>query len=278
LLKLPSKFIFASFIVWASASFAYDGKLAPKAAEETIANSEQFKINEKLGANLDLTLKVTDEDGVTRPLKDYFSDHQPVMLSLVYYSCPSLCNFHLNGVFDVLKKVDWPLGEKYKLLALSFDPKETPEVAAAKRRNYLQLLGQPKSEKGVHFLTATPETILAITGQVGFNYKWDEPSQQWAHSSAAIVLSPEGQISRYLHGIQFEAKDVKLALSDATEGRIGSIVDQMIWYCFMYDPKVSKYTIYAFRLVQIAAGLMVFVLLLWFIPFWRRQRLAKTLN
>jgi protein SCO1/2 len=205
-------------------------------------------------------------------LKDYFSDQRPVILSLVYYSCPSLCNFHLNGVFDVLKKVDWPLGDKYKLVTLSFDPSETAEVAAAKRRNYLQLLGQPKAEKGIHFLTASKETILAVTGQVGFNYQWDEASQQWAHASAAIVLSPDGQISRYLHGIQFEAKDVKLALSDATEGRIGSFVDQMIWYCFMYDPKASKYTIYSFRLVQVASGLMLVLLLAWFVPFWRKQR------
>lgn len=255
-------------------SLGYEPKLPNLASSQAMNNTAEFKIQEKLGTNIDMNLAVTDEEGNSRTLKDYFKSGHPVILSLVYYSCPSLCNFHLNGLFDTFKAVDWKAGDKFTFIALSFDAKETAEVAAAKRRNYLQLLGEPKSEKGIHFLTASQPTISAVASTVGFNYKWDEANKQWAHSSAAIVISPKGEITRYLHGIQFSEKDFKLALSDATQGKIGTFVDQMIWYCFMYDPKVSKYTIYAFRLVQIAGALVVILLSIWLLPIWLRQKAA----
>lgn len=255
---------------------SYENTLTPSPAGEKIRDAEKMGIQEKLGVELDLTLPLTNEKGEKVVLGDYFKSHKPVILSLVYYTCPGLCNYHLNGVFEGLKAVDWNPGEKYEILAISFDPKEGPQVAGPKKQNYMEMFGRPQTAAGVHFLTGSPDSIAAITKKVGFNYKWDEASKQWAHSSAAIFVSPEGKITRYLHGIMFDPKDLRLALTEATDGKIGSFVDQMIWYCFMYDPKLSKYTIYAFRLVQMGGLLVVMFLMALVIPHWWRSRQPRS--
>ncbi len=230
-------------------------------------------IEEKLGTKVDLGLTVNNEQGQPVLLSTYFSSNKPVIFSLVYYSCPGLCNFHLNGLFEGLKNVDWNPGRDFEVVALSFDHRENAEMAAEKKKNYIEMYGRGSVvESGIHFLTASEDTIQKIASQVGFKYKWNNEANEWAHASAAIVVSPEGKISRYLHGIMFDAKDIRLALTEGGQGKIGTFVDQMIWYCFKYDPKKSKYTLYAFRLVQAGGLLMVLVLAALVIPNWVRSR------
>lgn len=233
---------------------------------------EGIAIQEKLGDRLDLETPVVDEEGHTVKLGTFFHPDRPVIFSLVYYSCPGLCNFHLNGLIEGLKKVDWTPGQQFETVALSFDPNEKSDLAAEKKKTYVATYGRPEAAAGMHFLTASPESIKHLTEQVGFKYRWDEQNKEWAHASAAIVVAPDGKITRYLHGIMFESKDLRLAISEGGQGKVGSILDQMVWYCFKYDPHKSKYVLYAFRLMQVCGALMVLLLAGILIPHWRREK------
>jgi protein SCO1/2 len=247
-------------------------KKAPLVSTDKPKEFDGIGITENLGKKLDLSLKFIDENNQSVTLGKYFDGRHPVSLSLIYYSCPGLCNFHFNGVIDALKGVDWSPGDKFQVLAISFDPRETAEVGAQKRQAYLKAYDRPGTEKGFHFLTATQETIDQLTKQVGFNYKWNDEAKEWAHASAAVIATPDGTISRYLHGIQFDASTYKLALNEATDGKIGNIVDKMIWYCFKYDPHQSKYVLYAYRAVQFGAIAIVLMLAAILLPVWIRGR------
>jgi protein SCO1/2 len=227
-------------------------------------------INEKLGQFLSLDTLVVNEAGEGLPLSSFFSGNKPVVMSLVYYSCPGLCNLHLNGMFDTLKELDWLAGREFEYLVLSFDDREGPDLAAAKRASYMENLGRLGST--VHFLTASAASIQKMTSELGFEFKWVESSQEWAHASAAIFLTPKGKIARYLHGIVFDPGSFKLAINEAARGRVGTLVDRMIWYCFQYDPKTNQYTLYAFRLVQLGAALTVILLALFLVPAWIQAR------
>lgn len=251
---------------------AYDGKPQPLTAAEKPKEFEGIGITERLGEQVDLNTIVQNEKGESLPLKSYFNGHQPVILSLVYYSCPGLCNFHLNGVVDTLKAMDWNVGEKFQMIALSFDSKEKSELAQTKKKSYLEIYGRPGTDSGWHFLTADENAIKTVTENVGFKFRWNETQKEWAHASAAIMLTPDGKISRYLHGIAFDAKDFKLALGEASSGKIGSIAEKLIWYCFKYDPQQSKYTLYAFRLVQLGGGIFILILGALLLPNWLRAR------
>lgn len=255
-----------------SPAIAYDGKPAPKAASEMPAELVGIGIDQKLGQKLNLEMVFKDETGAERKLGDFFDGKKPVVISPVYYSCPGLCNFHLNGFTDGLKEMDWNLGEKFVYLTVSFDAKETPDLAAAKKETYLKVYGRAGAEKNWHFLTATDEVVQQFTQQLGFKFRWDEPSQEWAHAAAAIVVSPDGSISRYLPGIVFAGKDIKLAINEASDGKVGSIVDSLILYCFKYDPTQSKYTLYAFNLVKLGGAVTVLLMVIWLLPVWLRTR------
>ncbi|MBX9766748.1 MAG: SCO family protein, partial [Bdellovibrionales bacterium] len=181
-------------------------------------------------------------------------------------------NFHLNGVVETLKKMDWIPGQEFELLAISIDPKETPELAAAKKASYMKLYDRPDAAKGFHFMVGDQANITALTSQVGFGYKWDEGSRQWAHSSAAIFLAPTGMITRYLHGISFSEKTFRLSLVEASEGKIGAIIDKVVLFCFQYDPAQRGYALYAYNIVRGGAAMAVLALGFYFFVFWRRQR------
>ena len=229
-------------------------------------------ITEKLGTKIDPTLSFTNDRGERVTLGQYLALGKPVVISPVYFSCPNLCNFHLNGVVETLKKMDWVPGREFELVAISIDPKETPELAAAKKENYLKMYGRPEATAGFHFLVGDQQNITAVTGQVGFGYKWDEGSRQWSHSSAAIFLSPTGLITRYLHGIQFSEKTFRLSLVEASEGKIGEIIDKVVLFCFQYDPAQRGYALYAYNIVRGGAGLSVLALGAYFFMFWRQNR------
>lgn len=246
--------------------------VAPKPSDEQAKELKDVDISENLGSNLDLSLKFKDETGKEVSLSSFYDGTHPVVISLVYFSCPGLCNFHLNGAIETLKKVDWSVGNQFQYLAISFDGKETPDLAAQKKVNYMKVYDRAGTENGWHFLTADEATLKAITAQIGFKYKWVEETKEWAHASAAVVTTPSGKISRYLHGIMFDNKTFKLALNEASEGKVGTFVDKMIWYCFHYDPKLSKYTLYASRVMKLGGVAIIFVLMAMVLPIWIRSR------
>lgn len=255
----------------AGSAFAHDGPLA-QSAETKPQMLEGVGIEEQMGKKLDLSLSFKDETGAPVTLSKYFDGKTPVILSPVYFSCPRLCNFHLNGLTEALKGMDWSAGGKFRVIAVSFDPKETAEIAGPKKANYMKLYDRPGTEGGWTFLTGDEANVAALMKEVGFKYRWNEEEKDWAHASAAIIVSPSGMITRYLPGIMFEPKDVRLALTEASEGKIGSFVDQLVLYCFHYDPSQSRYTLAAVQVMKLGGGLMVLILGLWLLPFWIRSR------
>ena len=240
---------------------SYDGKPAPMVASEQPKELEGVGIDQLLGGKIDLDLPFKNEEGQVVTLRSYFDGKHPVILSPVYFTCPGLCNFHLNGLTDALKVMekDWSVGGKFQVVSVSFDSKETPENAKTKKETYMKIYDRPNTEKSWHFLTGDEASVQALTKSLGFKFKWDEAGKEWAHASAAIIISPDGTISRYLPGIMFNPQDIKLAVIEAGDGKIGSVVDSLIMYCFKYDPHQSKYTLYAFNVVKAGGALMVLV-------------------
>ncbi len=251
---------------------AYTGQEPLKASTEVPEEIKNVGIEEKLGQKVDLTTVVTNESGQQVPLSSFFKTHKPVILSPVYFSCPNICNFHLNGLVDVLKNVDWSPGNQFEVIAFSFDSKEKPDVATTKKDSYMKMYNRPGTESGFHFVTADEATIQKLTEQVGFKFKWNDEIKEWSHASAAIVLSDNGTISRYLPGIQFEPRDVKLALNEAANGKVGNLVDSVLLYCFKFDRHQSKYGLQAFRVMQLAGALTAAILAVWLIPVLLRAK------
>lgn len=250
----------------------YTGLEPAKVANEMPAELQGVGIEEKIGQNIDLSLQLTNEAGEKIPLSAFFKSHKPVILSPVYFNCPGLCNFHLNGLVDTLKTLDWSIGNQFEMLAVSFDATEKPDVAAKKKENYLKVYGRAGAENGWHFLTADQDTINKLTQQIGFKFKWNEQVKEWSHASAAIVISPDGKISRYLHGIQFETRDVKLALNEAADGKVGNLVDSVMLYCFKYDRHQSKYGLQVFSIMKIAGAITALAMALWLTVVMVRAR------
>lgn len=274
---LNAALVVAVFALFSSVAQAYDGTPAPMVASDKPKELQGVGIDEQLGGKLDLTLKVKDDNGQEVTLGTFFDGKHPVILSPVYFSCPGLCNFHLNGLTDALKLMDseWSVGNKYKILSVSFDSKETPDLAAKKKATYMKLYDRKGTEDGWHFITADEQTVQAITKSLGFKFKWDEATKEWAHASAAVIVTPDGTISRYLPGIMFSPKDIKLALNEATAGKIGTFVDHLVLYCFKYDPQQSKYTLAAFNVMKLGGGVMVLLMALWLLPIYIRSRRVK---
>ena len=244
----------------------YTGDQKPTNAAEVPAELQGVTIKEKLGDNIDLSLQVRDEDGQVRTLGSFFSGTKPVMLSPIYFSCPGLCNFHFNGVTEALQKIDWNPGDKFEVIAFSFDAREHSDLAVKKKAAYMKMYNRPGTENGFHFLTADQETITKLMNSIGFQYKWNTQAGEWSHVSAAVVMTPEGKISRYLPGIEFDPKDMKLALNEASNGHIGNLIDAAVLFCFKYDEHKSKYGLQVYRVIQLAGALTVVVLALWLTP------------
>lgn len=259
----------------------YDSPTQSAVNEETPKELKDIGIEEHLGANVDLGLVFNDEDGKPVTLGSLTASHKPVLLSLAYFGCPSLCNFHLNGLKDAFKDMKEPVGQEFEFVVVSIDPREKPDLAKQKREAYVKAYGRLDSIKGWHFWTGTQENIARLASQVGFKYRWDEGEKQWAHASAAYAITPEGRISRYFYGIIFDAKMLRLSLVEASNGTIGTIVDKLTLFCFHFDPKENKYTMAAFNIMRAGGGLTVLILAAVLVPFWlrsRRERRARSFH
>ncbi len=269
----------AAFLLLFSESpvFANMPKELGLSAGEQVPELKGIGIDEKLGQKLDFNIKLVDEAGKEVLLGSFFDGKLPVIISPVYFSCPGLCNFHLNGLTDALKMMDnsWSVGKKFKILSISFDSKENSELAAHKKETYMKLYGREGTSASWHFLTGSADSVRAFTSNVGFKFRWEEATKEWAHASAAVVVSPNGTISRYLPGILFQPQDIKIALNEATEGKIGNFVDSLVLYCFKYDPHQSKFVLAAFQVMKMGGAFMVLVMVLWLLPIYMRSRRAK---
>lgn len=215
--------------------------------------------DQRLGETLPLDITLRDEDGRAVRLRDYFGA-RPVVLTLVYYDCPMLCTLTLNSLSSALATLSFDVGREFEVVTVSFDPREKPALATAKKAGYLKRYGRPGAERGWHFLTGDKEEIARLTAAVGFRYQWDEEIKQFAHPSGLVVLSPEGRITRYLYGIEFAPKDLRLGLVEASERKIGTPLDQAMLFCYQYNPATGRYGLLTLRLVRVGAVLTVLAL------------------
>jgi len=213
-------------------------------------------IDQKLNDTIPLNLTFRDEHGKTVELAQYFGS-KPVILSLVYYSCPMLCTQVLNGLERSLKNIPMGIGADFNVVTVSIDPTERPVLAEAKQELYTGMYGRPGAAEGWHFLTGDEPQIKRLADAVGFRYAYDADSKQYAHASAIMLLTPEGKISRYFYGISYPERDLRLGLVDASEGKIGSPVDAVLLFCYHYDPHTGKYGLLISRVIQLAGGLTV---------------------
>ena len=216
-------------------------------------------IDQKLNAQLPLDTQFRDETGRTVKLGDYFGK-KPVVLALVYYTCPMLCTQILNGMEHALRVLSFDPGKEFEVVTVSFDARETPPIAAAKKAAYLKDFGRPETANGWHFLTGDLKSIKALTGAVGFRYVFDVHTDQFAHASAIYVVTPEGKMSRYFYGIEYSAKDIRLGLIEAAKNKIGNPVDQILLFCYHYDASTGKYTPIAMNFLRLAGGATVLLL------------------
>lgn len=213
-------------------------------------------IDQNLNQQIPLGLNFKDETGKTVELRKYFGK-KPVVLSLVYFGCPMLCTMAENGLLQSLKEVNFSVGDQFEVLTVSFDPRDSPEIAAAKKALYVGLYGRPGAAEGWHFLTGDEASIRALTKAVGFRYAYDAPSGQFAHATAIMVLTPQGKLARYFYGIQYPPGGLRLSLVEASHEKIGSPVDAILLFCCAYNPATGKYGLLVSRLLMIAGVLTV---------------------
>ena len=214
-------------------------------------------------------LTFRDETGRAVRLGDYFGK-RPMILNLVYYQCPMLCGEVLSGLESALRVLKFDVGKEFDVLTLSFDPHETSEMASAKKAEYLKRYGRSGAAAGWHFLTGPQESIDAVTGAAGFQYQYDARTGQFAHATAIMVLTPEGKIAQYFYGVEYAPKDLRLALVQASENKIGTVVDQVLLYCYHYDPATGKYGAIISRVLQISAAATILVLSILIAVLFRR--------
>jgi protein SCO1/2 len=216
-------------------------------------------IEQRLNEQIPSSLTFRDETGKSVQLADYFGK-KPMILNLVYYQCPMLCGEVLTGLESALRVLKFDVGKEFDVLTISFDPKETPEIASAKKADYLKRYGRSGAAQGWHFLTGPQVSIDALTKAAGFQYQYDSRSGQFAHATAIMILTPEGKIAQYYYGVEFAPKDLRLGLIQASENKIGTVVDQVLLYCYHYDPDTGKYGAIISRILQLAAGATVLIL------------------
>jgi protein SCO1/2 len=247
----------------------------PRDSDTVPKEMQGIGIQEKLGSSLPMDLTFTNETGQKVRLGDFFLSGKPVVLTLAYYECPMLCTLVLNGVTEAVSKLTWVPGQQFELLTISINPKETAALAAQKRQAYLDHLGKKVPPGAWHFLVGEENQISALAQAVGFKYYYDEKIKQYAHPAASYVITPKGVISRYLYGITYRPADVKLALLEASAGKLGTTLDRIVLSCYAYDPNARGYVLVAVNVMRIAGAVAVVSLALLLGWFWYRERHKK---
>jgi len=239
------------------------------AASEKPAQLEDVTFEQRLNDTLPLDATFKDEHGQTVELGSYFND-KPVILAFVYLQCPMLCTQVMNGISSSLKALPFTAGKDFDVVLISFDPRDTPEVAAAKKRAHMEYWGAEETAGAWHFLTGDEANIRRVTSAAGFSYRWDEPSGQFAHVSGVLVVTPDGRLSRYFYGVEYSPKELRFALVESGEGRIGSVIDELLLYCYHYDPAAGQYGVVVMNLVRLG-GVVTLLMMAGFILLMRRR-------
>jgi len=256
LVTLTATAAFLSLASGAAAQLASDPMQSVGVRPELL---KQVGIDQKLNQTIPLHLMFRDENGNPVELAQFFGQ-KPLILTLVYYNCPMLCTQVLNGVESGLKELPTDIGKQFDVVTISIDPTESHVLAKVKQEMYVGMYGRPGAAQGWHFLTGDEPQIKQLADAVGFRYAYDPDTKQFAHASAIMLLTPEGKISRYFYGIQFPSRDLRLGLVEASEGKIGTPVDQVLLFCYHYDPATGKYGLLISRVIQAGGALTVLIL------------------
>ena len=229
-------------------------------------------LDQKLGEVVPLDIAFQNEKGKEVQLGRYFETGKPVLLTLVYHDCPMLCNLVLDNLTRTMQDMSWAPGNQYELVTVSFNHRETPELARKMKKSYLERLGRPEAAKGWHFITGDKANIERLTDAVGFSYKWIERKKQYAHPAVLIFLNENGKIMRYLPKLKTPPDEVRKALVEASNGNVGNVLDQALLYCFQYDPNANSYVASAFNIMKLGSVLTMLVLGTGLFMLWRRER------
>ena len=221
---------------------------------------EGVGIDQRLNEPVPLNLTFKDEQGKTVHLSDYFQDGRPVILNLVYYQCPMLCTEVLNGLTAALKVIGFVPGKQFEIVTLSIDPRETPQLAANKKESYLKRLGNPNAAQGWHFLTGEQSQIKALADAIGWRYQYDPKLDQFAHAAGIVLVTPQGRIAQYYYGVDYSARDMRLGIVEASQNKIGSLADEVLLYCYHYDPRSGRYGATIINIMRLAGIATVLVL------------------
>jgi protein SCO1/2 len=249
-------------------AFAHTGK-EPYTKDEDFLKEIGF--DQKLGAQLPLDITFTDDTGKTVRLGEYFGQ-KPVIMLITYYNCTMLCPLLLDGLVRTLRPVGFDMGKDFTVLTLSINPRETFSIAASRKALYVQRYGRPGAERGWHFLTGKADAIAALTHAVGFRYVYDKKKDEYAHAEGIIILTPEGKAARYLYGVEFSPRDMRLALIEAGNNTIGTPVDQLLLYCYHYDPLTGKYGVIIMNVLRLAGSATALALGTFMVVMFRRDR------
>lgn len=243
----------------------------PAAGQDLPGPLQGVSFEQHLGERVPLDAPFVDHTGASAPLGDYLGQ-RPVVLALVYFDCPMLCSMVLNGLTQSLRTLEFDAGREFDVAVVSFDSRESAGEAAAARAATLERYGRDGSEGGWHFLTGSADSVARLTDSVGFSFVYDEATGEFAHAAGLVVLTPEGRIARYFYGVEYAPRDLRLGLIEAADGTIGGLVDQVLLYCFRYDPTTGKYSAVALNMVRLGGALTVLAIGGFLMVSWRRER------
>ena len=247
-----------------------DPKRPGTVSTDTLPQLEDVSFKQQLNEMLPLDASFTDEAGRRVTLGEYFG-RKPVLLAFVYYQCPMLCTQVMNGLSSALKVMPFEAGEEYEVVLVSFDPRDTPATATEKKLAHLEYWSAEKDAGSWHFLTGDEATIRRVTSAAGFSYRWDERTGQFAHVSGILAVTPEGRLSRYFYGVEYSPKELRLALVESGEGRIGSAIDELLLYCFHYNPESGRYGLVVMNLVRLGGVITVLGIVAFILVMRRRE-------
>jgi protein SCO1/2 len=271
--KIRSAVLMASLLV-ASAGFA-QVMTSPDFRRTKPPGLERVGIDQLLGEQVPLDLQFRNESGQTVKLGDYFHSGRPVIVNLVYYQCPMLCGEVLQGMSAAVKVLKFTPGKEYEVVTVSIDPREGPELATAKKQSVMERLGRPGAEKGWHFLVGDQPNIDALAKSIGWHYQYDPKTNQFAHAAGVVLVTPEGKIAQYYYGVEYSARDLRLGVVEASQNKVGSLADQVLLYCYHYDPRTGKYGAVVTNIVRLGGALTVFILGGFLIVMYRHEPRAK---
>jgi len=278
--RLIAKFGFAIALLLAAPSLR--AQMAPDNVGETSSGMPKVLqgvgFRPELNAQVPLDAAFKDETGKAVQLGDYFHRQKPVVLAFVYYGCPMMCTQLEQGVVGALKMLSFNPGRDYEIVFVSFDDRDTVEMAAGKKASAMAKFRRPETAAGWHFLTGSKDSIAAVTNAANFHFNFDAKQNLFAHASGLLMLTPDGRISRYFYGVEFPGRDVRLGLVDASAGKIGTPVDRVLLYCFEYDPTTTKYSAAILKIVRLGGIMTLAAMIVAFVIFRRRETAATRAN